>query len=416
MSLLPTTAAMSDFANADFGSVLPGPFGTPPGQELKVQPEVISLVRSQVNALLDASPAYRNLPAADQKAMAHNLVKVAGYSAALMNDQWKMARELGQVPMVREQKTVEGNNTPLAGTTAAQATGRTFEDGESRPNANEFDTRATGSVARITEDTLNAIAFPTFVADLVKGTFQAVVDASIQQMEAYGELLANVAKTVDEFMGDNITDNQARDYLANRYPQVIRLDTSQGAPQLQPTDNADDVPPPNIRGDLNLAEDVSLDNETMETVMVPAARRQLAQSRQQVLATMVLMGINRIVVTSGRIKAAMGFRIDATDRGRAESASQFDFKNETSARYGWFLSPVKVTSKTTVAYVSSSQINSESEIDVNANLTGEVDLKFKSETFPLERFADSGVISNIQDNTVNPAANKPITGNNAAAN
>ena len=152
----------------------------------------------------------------------------------------------------------------------------------------------------------------------------------------------------------------------------------------------------------------------METVLVPAARRQLAQSRQQVLATMVLMGINRIVVTSGRIKAAMGFRIDATDRGRSESASQFDFKNETSARYGYFLSPVKVESKTTVAYVSSSKKDSESEIDVSADLTGEVDLRFKSETFPLERFADAGVISNIQDNTRNPAANKPITGDTAA--
>ena len=37
------------------------------------------------------------------------------------------------------------------------------------------------------------------------------------------------------------------------------------------------------------------------------------------LATMVLMGINRIVVTSGRIKAAMGFRIDTTDTARAEA-------------------------------------------------------------------------------------------------
>lgn len=128
---------------------------------------------------------------------------------------------------------------------------------------------------------------------------------------------------------------------------------------------------------------------------------------------MVLMGINRIVVTSGRIKAAMGFRIDTTDTARAQAASQFDLKNETTVKYGHFFTPIRAQSKTTVAYVTSSQKDSENEIDVSANLTGEIDLKFKSETFPLERFADAGVMTSIQDNTPNPAGNRPITGNTA---
>ena len=36
-----------------------------------------------------------------------------------------------------------------------------------------------------------------------------------------------------------------------------------------------------------------------------------------------------------------------------------------------------------------------------------MDLKFKSETFPLERFADMNAITQIQGNTANPAANSP---------
>ena len=44
-----------------------------------------------------------------------------------------------------------------------------------------------------------------------------MVDASVQQMEAYGELLVAVAKSVDGFAWDNITDDQARDYLWNRH-------------------------------------------------------------------------------------------------------------------------------------------------------------------------------------------------------
>lgn len=390
---------------------LPGPFSKPPGDDLEIKPEVLSLVRSQVQALLQASPAWRELPAQERKQMAHNLVKVAAYSASLIHDDWHQSRKIGQIPLVREQTTVEGRSQPEQSNTPPART-----QADEGPAATEFAPRAANNVARITEDTLNAIAFPTFVADLLKGTFQAVVDASIQQMEAYGELLSNVAKTVDEFMADNISNNQARDWLSNSYPQLVRLDTSGGEPRVRMADGGGDAEAAQAaaRRDMNVPEDQSIDDDdSLETVLVPAARRKLAQSRQQVLATMVLMGINRIVVTSGRVKASMGFRIDSTDRARAESASQFDFKNETSFGYSSWLSPVSASSKTTVAYVSSSKKNSESEINVNADLTGEVDLKFKSETFPLERFADTGVIGNIQQNTPVPGANKPITGNNA---
>ncbi|HEV2772834.1 MAG TPA: hypothetical protein VGV57_08420, partial [Thermoleophilaceae bacterium] len=162
---------------------------------------------------------------------------------------------------------------------------------------------------------------------------------------------------------------------------------------------------PNFRRDLNLSSDVDLDDKTVEEVLVPAARRRLAQQRHQLLSTMVLMGINRIVVTSGRISAKMGFYIDASDTGTAQSASQFDFKNDTIAG-GGFLG-FGMVSRNQVAYVSSTKKDSSDAINVQADLTGEVDLKFKSETFPLERFADLNAITQIQGNTANPAANAP---------
>ena len=41
------------------------------------------------------------------------------------------------------------------------------------------------------------VDFPPFVAGLVHGVFDSVVDASVQQMEAYVALMKNVAQTVD---------------------------------------------------------------------------------------------------------------------------------------------------------------------------------------------------------------------------
>src|SRR5439155_4699439 len=70
------------------------------------------------------------------------------------------------------------------------------------------------------------VDFPRFVGGLIQNVFQAIVDSSIQQMRAYGELLANVAKTVDQFAQDNITENNARDWLAQSYPDQLEVGSS----------------------------------------------------------------------------------------------------------------------------------------------------------------------------------------------
>jgi hypothetical protein len=281
------------------------------------------------------------------------------------------------------------------------------------PPQEHFQPRAASQVARVTRDTLNAIAFPTFVADLIKGTFNAIVNASIQQMEAYGALLSNVAKTVDQFMADNISDNNARDWVASAYPSVFRVDTGGGdGPRVVLRDNADRAAKPDFRGTLGLTEDIDLSDEAAEEKLVPAARRYLAKSRHQMLSTMMLMGINRIVITSGRIYARMGFQINAVDTGQAESASQFDFRHSSNVHFGGgiagFFGGPGGEASTSVAYVSSKKANSSDAIDVHADLTGEVDLKFKSDYFPMERFAKPELMSLIMGNTPNPAANTPV--------
>ncbi len=381
-------------------NVLPGPYGNDPKPEMEVSPAVHGLVDSQIAALLLSSPAFGELPEDQQTVMKANMAKIAAYSAALVQDDWQQSKVLGQTPLVKKSTVTtfdtdaaqtDPNNDPTA---APLATG-------------DFNPAAASQVASVTESTLNAIAFPTFVADLIKGTFNAIIDASIQQMEAFGELLSNVAKTVDDFMADNITDNNARDWVVGAFPQNYQLDLSGEKPSINANGDMSDEETSRMRRTLNLSDDADLSDA--ETVVVPAARRNIAQNRQQMLSSMVLMGINRVIVTRGRIKAQMGFRIDTKDFATASASKSFDLKNETNVKYGWFLSPVKASSKTTVAYVSSSQKDSENEINVSANLSGEVDLQFKSDVFPLERFADAGVISGIQGNTANPAANQPIT-------
>ena len=161
-------------------------------------------VRLAARDLLDRNPAFSSLPASRRDQIARDTIKVTSYLAEL-------------------------------------------------PKGTD------GSGQRVLE-----VSFPGFVADLMKGVFDAILKASIDQMKAFARLIAAVAKSLEQFRDQNISDNQARDFLTEQFPD-LKLD------------------PPKLKAR-------------------PPARR-LATSRQQLLATMVLMGINRVVVTDGRIRA-----------------------------------------------------------------------------------------------------------------
>jgi hypothetical protein len=386
-------------------STLPGPYATSPSAEgLRVTPPVLELARAEVRALLESSPAFWEMPPEQRRRLAFDLVKVAAYTAALLQEEFALTEQLDQVPMIVRQTIApmaQAASAPPQPLAAAQA-GTPAPRG---PAVDEFSPRAAREAARITREQLKAVEFPTFVADLIRGTYNAIIDASIKQMEAYAELVANVAKTVDQFMSDNITDNQARDYLAGQYPAHFRVDTTGDAPVLTVRDGAAAIPAPSLKTDLGLTEDVDLNDETAESTLVPAARRKIARGRQQMLASMVMMGVNRIVVTSGRIYAKMGFHIDAHDYGSASSASKFDETNISTAS-GWFGFGGGATVNA-VTYVSSTQKDSNDAINLNTDLTGEVELKFKTDYLPLERMATPQMIGAIQGNTPNPAANTP---------
>jgi hypothetical protein len=363
---------------------LPGAFAAPPAAEaLRPGPATVALVRGQVRALLEASPAFHALAAPARRELARAMVHVAAYAAECVRDDWYQSGRLGQRPVVRRRQVVEA---PVA---RAQAAG------------DDFKPAAANQIARITQETLRAIAFPTFVADLIKGTFNAITTATIQQMEAYTQLLNNVGKTVDQFMADNISDNQARDWLAQNYPEHLQVKGGKVAVR----GGAEDRPPPAWKRDLNLSDDVDLDADAVEENLVPAARRNLVQSRLQLLSTMVLMGVNRIVITGGKIRATMGFHIDTTDRTHEEHATDFDFRTAASGSFGF--GPWSASASLSVSYVSSTRADSDAELNVNADLTGEVDIRFKSDYFPLERFANTDAVGRIRANTAVPEANAP---------
>jgi hypothetical protein len=385
-------------------------------QQNWADPETLKAVRPEVRKILESSQGFARLSPEEQRQLAQTMVKVSAYMA---NPDGLAAQELssnGGVLATAQEDSTEAVRQRLA--KAPGFAGKDFEAGAVKQGVQQFG------------EMVKKVDFPKFVSGLIQNVFQAIVDSSIQQMRAYGELLANVAKTVDQFAQDNITENNARDWLAQRFPGQIGIDTetmSSGfaedsnqqpavSPKLTVIGDDSEASLKEISDTLELAKPITdLSDEAEERRLVQAARLQIARSRQQLLSSMVMLGINRIVVTDGLIHAKVVFDMRASDIAKRQSiASMYDqehqsfsVRNKTS--FSSWLSPASAENEASygqdhVATVQSSvDETSESKAEVKAKLTGEVRVNFKSDYMPMEKMASPEMIAAIQGNATPPA-------------
>jgi hypothetical protein len=261
---------------------------------------------------------------------------------------------------------------------------------------------ATETLAARTGSLVHEIDFPGFVAGLVHGTFDAIVDASIRQMDSYASLVSAVAKTVAQFTEENVTPNQARDWLAQRYPGEVRIappTAEQPAPLLVPT--AVGLTPAWL-ADYGV-EGEELTGELLEERVLPQVRTHVGGERQQLLATMVMLGMNRVAVRDGSITAKVMFRASANDAAKVNYATGSDPKSVTDWGERGSLTYAGASS----TMVSTLGLNAQSDTSLRADLFGEVKLNFVSETLPLDKLADAAKVALVQRNSA--VARAPAT-------
>jgi len=387
--------------------------------------DTLAVVRPQVRRLLERSPGFRALSPQQQQDMARTMVRVASYMAnpdglakqELTPGRSVLAKSQG-APVSRAQDAVDaakGKASEKIGTFA----GADFQAGAVRQGVEQF------------KNLVGSVDFPSFVGGLIQNVFQAIVTASIQQMNAYGQLLKSVAQTVDQFAQDNISLNNARDWLIEKYPDQIGLDEEAaneegGQPRLALKSEDSDAALARINAEMGIAQPITdLSDPEQEGRLVMAARMQMARSRQQLLSSMVILGINRIVVTDGAINAKVVFDLKASDQAqRGARASLYDSQSSmnrnTSAagvNFGWGAAgSVNVNEQRHVTTVASAvDENSESKAEVKAKLSGEVRVNFKSDYFPMEKLATPGMIAAIQGNSLPVDPNVTPSARGAAA-
>ena len=388
-------------------------------------PETLAVARHEVRRMLEASPSFRAMAPDTQREIARNTVAVVA--------------QMAQPP---------GGGGPAQ---ALAGPPRRTTQGKAGGDTPTFTAQGAREGAAVAGALLEAVSFPTFVASLVKGVFHAIVQSSIEQMEAYGRLVADVAKSLNEFRDENVSVNQGRDQLVEQFPDIfeIEVDTGSsffgeegGGPRVVAKRDVDEKTALDRVNSLPVAGGPAgdLSPETIEQKLVPAARTQLATSRQQLLATMVMMGINRIVVTDGKISAKVLYDFKARDNMRyKQSATQFDYdptlKNtvsegehesdyqggsssfsrdkdgayESDRQSGSYYSKgtYKTVEQPALTLMRATQTEGGASLETKASLAGIVDINFKSDYFPLERMADSFQIARIQ-NAAEPKTAVPV--------
>lgn len=389
----------------------------------------LDAVRRPVRALLEQSPGFAGLSAAQQRDIAQTMVRVAAYMAnphGLAREEFanpQLAKDLGATapagePVAQALAGVDDAKNKASSKVGVFA-GADFKAGALQQGTQEF------------RNLVGAVDFPAFVGGLIQNVFQAIVTASMQQMEAYGKLLKAVAQTVDQFAQDNITMNNARDWLAEKYPDILTIESGgedeEGAgPRLAARGEDQDAALRRVNEEQQLLKPITdLSDPEQEARLVGAARLQMARMRQQMLSSMVLLGINRIVVTDGLINAKVMFDFRASDQAqRRARASLYDQqasrnRNTTAATIGlpWGgAGTVNTNEQSHVTTVQSSvDETSESKAELKAKLSGEVRVNFKSDYFPMEKLASPGMIASIQGNATPFDPNPPRPAAPAAA-
>ena len=348
----------------------------------------VDAVRYAVRSLIEETPELESQPALRRR-LAERMVDVSLTAAGLLAEDRRLSQEIADRAGRRRAE-------PLA---AAQAAGDINRQ------------TAVQSAAGVLKSTKDAIDFPGFVTSLITGVFQAMTTSTIQQLQAVADLLDAVNAGASDFGTQHVTADRAVQWAVSRFP-ALSVDRSGKKPRLVVRPNGEMPDAGQLKAALDATDDEvsSVEDDNLEETLLPLVRRKLARDRQQMLRTMVLMGMQRIVVDDGRIHASMELQVDARSTAEQTEASQFDTRVTTSGSgsFGSGIWGASASMSATVGYVKSDEQYSREDIAVRAGLRSSVDVAFHTEPIALERMASKKTIQNMQSQAMVPDAEKSL--------
>lgn len=251
------------------------------------------------------------------------------------------------------------------------------------------------SSAEILGDTVKKVDFPGFVRDLLNGVFDANLNANIRQMEAFQNLLKSASQSLSQFV-NQIHDDEALMRLVESNNQYkLKMVAAQSKSGRRGGRRGGDR---NEKSEGGEQKAVLLDqsgkevnmNDSVIQAKVLDAKLAMAKERRTMLRETILMGVSRLVVEKGVIRASVKFKIDAyedtynTDDARAAQSNSFSAGWRAGIFGGPSASFTRTSSQISVAS-SETEMGSESSTE----LEGFVEIQFKSDYFKLDNFKET---------------------------
>lgn len=233
---------------------------------------------------------------------------------------------------------------------------------------------------------IDEVDFPGFVKDLLKGVFDANLKVTLDQMEAYQKLLKAATQSLTSFMS-KIKPEAAFGYLAENNSDEFGLSFSddekdeEGNKKVVLTDKD---------GAVVDTEDTRIKTRIMDATL------QMAREQRAMLRETILMGITRLVVEKGNVKASVVFDIKASEKiekGDKAAISEQISKSRSITASGGLIGSIfggpsgGMTSSERKSKLSVSSAKSVASTDLAAKIMGSVDITFKSDYFKLDNFA-----------------------------
>jgi hypothetical protein len=251
-------------------------------------------------------------------------------------------------------------------------------------NPENFDNDRIEQAGQLGADFIQDVDFPGFVRDLIHGVFRANIEVMHEQTNDFIRIMKMATQSLAQFI-NKIDDTSTFAYLVDKEPDKFSF-------QLPPIpDDDEEAAAQPQQPVLTDKQGQPLDlGDNMVKAKIMDAKIAMAQEQRALLREVVLMGITRLVVEEGHIDAAVVFDIKAKEN-IVRTGQQVNERVTTSggnlggSLFGLFGGGRSRSERKTEITVSSAK--GTANTDLAAKITGSVSIKFKTDYFKLDNFA-----------------------------
>jgi hypothetical protein len=316
---------------------------------MRTENEIKDMARAQTRLVLGQSSQFLQMPPHEQQDMYRNVYET--HYGQLARQNGLIARQMATDPM--DPKNYQNQRIDQAGQLGA--------------------------------DFIQDVDFPGFVRDLIHGVFRANIEVMHEQTNDFIRVLKMATQSLAQFV-NKIDDTSTFAYLVEKEPDRFSF-------QLPPIpeddeEGAEQQPQQPVLTDKQ-GEPLDL-GDNMVKAKIMDAKIAMAQEQRALLREVLLMGITRLVVEEGNINAAVVFDIKAKENIVRTGQSVNEKVNTSGGNFGGsflglFGGGRSSTERKTEITVASAKGTSNTELA--AKITGSVSIKFKTDYFKLDNFA-----------------------------